>query len=222
MKGAHFQHNFLKTWKSTYILLRSEPEALAQFRQLMLTVVIGFCVAYGVNQLLVVPQTTKIATLEKTLVEYGSQQNSQEIIGLTTLLASLQKQTDDDQYELELLALKERFLVEHWANLGNNDNFNRLVFTLINSAPINFEQNLLQTTQLAKRDHDGFSIYPMTLEGNGEFAAFYKYLRFLESRPEVGFLDQVEISALPSDEINKDLVIEFKITIGRLELSHDG
>ncbi|MDA3971175.1 MAG: hypothetical protein PF442_07470 [Desulfobulbaceae bacterium] len=213
--------NILRSWKSTYVLLRSEPEALLQFRQLILTCAICIFVAYGINKAVVAPRAEKNAELASRLVEHNVAKNSQEVARLTSRLSALQQQMKKDQHELEILTLKERFIKEHWAGLGDNDKFNRLIFTQMDSAPVNIEQNLLKTTQLEPRNKNGFSIYPMALEGTGDFQQVFQYLRFLESRPEVGFLDQVSLAAIPATDIKKPVEVEFKISIGRLELKHD-
>ncbi len=213
--GKNSLTGIMLSGKLIYGQLRAEPEAMVQFRQLLLVLVIGVLAAYGVNTVIIGPKVQENVKVQKLLVSQNSGKATSDLLMLTSRLSTLQQQVIADQHELAVLTIKEKYIKDHWQSLGDYDQFNRLVFSLIHSSPVEFEENILKTTQLAPHNHDGFVVYPMNLEGRSDFKSFFRYLRFLESRPEIGFLDHVKLSTAEDSEHDD---VEFLLSIGRLEL----
>ncbi len=206
--------------KRIYFLLRSDPDATLQLRQLVLAVCICFAAGYAAHIMLVEP---KLAALSKKIAHVESVQNSSstnESILLSAQLYTQQQELDRLDHSIAVLTLKETLLREQWQHQGSNDLFHQIIFTLESAAPQNMEPYILKMSQGETRSMDGFDLYPVHLEGHCFFNDFYRYLHYLEESPEIGFLDSLELTALPT-ELSARAEVSFQITLGRLEISHD-
>lgn len=200
--------------------MRSDPELALQVRQLILTIFIGLACAYGAYVLFVEPRQETVAKRQSHVQKIKSQSTP----GQTELLAAhLQKLAADikkKEHTLAILSLQEKLLREQWSKQGNDDRFHQVIFTLATSAPVDMQKDLLKMSQETSRSMGGFTLFPVHLEGKSYFENIFLYLSFLETSPEIGFLDKVEM-AMQSDDPAVKAQVNFKVDLGRLEVAND-
>ena len=200
--------------------MRSDPELALQVRQLILTIFIGIACAYGAYVLFIESRLDTVAKRQS----HVQQLQSQSIPGQTELLAAhLQKLATDikkKEHTLAVLTLQEKLLREQWSKQGNDDRFHQVIFTLATSAPVDMQKDLLKMSQDASRSMGGFTLFPVHLEGKSYFENIFIYLSFLETSPEIGFLDKIEMT-MQSDDPAIKAQVNFKVDLGRLEVAND-
>ncbi len=204
--------------KKGYFLMRSDPELALQVRQLALTVIIGLALAYGAYALFIIPRQETVAKRQGHIQQIQSQSTA----GQADVLAShLQKLTQDikkKDHTLAILTLQEALLREQWQKQGNDDRFHQVIFTLASSSPVDMQQDLLKMSQKDPRSLEGFTLFPVHLEGKSYFENIFRYLSFLETSPEIGFMDKIEL-AVQSEDPSEKSQITFKVDLGRLEVT---
>ncbi len=205
--------------KKAYHLMRADPELALQVRQLVLILIIGLVLAYGASALFITPRQETITQRQSHIQEIQSRSTA----GQTDLLAGhLQKMAQDiskKEQTLAVLTLQEELLREQWQKQGDDDRFHQVIFTLTSSAPVDIQPDLLKMSQLEPRSLDGFTLFPVHLEGRSYFENIFPYLCFLETSPEIGFLDKIELLIHADDPADK-APVSFQIDVGRLEVNH--
>lgn len=205
--------------KKGFFLLRSDPELALQVRQLVLIVVIGLVCAYGAYVLLVEPRQETISKRNAYIQEIKVQFTEGQTEILAAHLQKLAKDIKKKDHTLAVLNLQEKLLREQWQKQGNDERFHQVIFTMATSAPVDMQQDLLKMSQETPRSVEGFTLFPVHLEGKSYFENIFHYLTFLETSPEIGFLDKVELSVL-SDNPAEKAQVNFKVNVGRLEINN--
>lgn len=207
--------------KRLYLLIRSDPDAALQLRQLILALCICLAAAFAAQSFLVQPRLTK---LEKKLAHVEGLHTAStdtENILLSARLYTLQQELAHEKQAIAILTLQERLLREQWQHQGNDVRFHKVMYTLDANAPLTMQANILKMSQGETRSDQGFNLYPIHLEGRCYFPDFYRYLHYLEESTEIGYIDDLEITARPSQTVAQRAEVNFKLTLGRLEISHD-
>lgn len=199
--------------------MRSDPELALQVRQLVLTIIICVVCAYGAYVLFIEPRQETVAKRQAHIQDI----QGQATVGQADVLAGhLQKLTQDikkKEHTLAILTLQEELLREQWQKQGNDDRFHQVIFTLATSAPVDMQQDLLKMSQKDPRSLEGFTLFPVHIEGKSHFENIFQYLSFLETSPEIGFLDRIEL-AVHSDDPAEKAQVNFKVDLGRLEVTN--
>ena len=133
-------------------------------------------------------------------------------------LQKLQSEKTQLDEQIAILRMKEQFLREHWSKIGDADHFTKIIFTLLPGAPIKIDKDLVQVTLTDTRSFDAFEIHPMTLNGETSFKDLYYYLQYIESRPEIGSIDNINIEGLPTAHYDQNTKIRFSVMVNRLSL----
>lgn len=205
--------------QKAFFLLRSDPELALQVRQLVLTIIIGFALAYGAYALFIGPRQDTLMKRQSHIQEIQNQSTA----GQTEVLAAhLQKLTQDikkKDHTLGVLSLQEDLLREQWRKQGSDDRFHQVIFTMATSAPVDIQQDLLKMSLQEPRSLDGFTLFPVHLEGKSYFENIFQYLSFLETSPEIGFLDKINLS-VKSDDPTEKAQVNFTLDLGRLEVAN--
>lgn len=205
--------------KKGYYLMRSDPELALQVRQLVLTIFIGLALAYGAYALFIGPRQETVAKRQAHIQEIQGQSTAGQTEVLAGHLQNLAQDIKKKDHTLAVLSLQEEILREQWQKQGNDDRFHQVIFTMATSAPVDIQQDLLKMSQQEPRSLEGFTLYPVHLEGKSYFENIYQYLAFLETSPEIGFLDKIEL-AVQSDDPAVKAQVNFQVDLGRLEVSN--
>ena len=210
--------NIPKNLKKWYFVLRSEPEALEQFRLLMLGLATCFVIYYGGTSLFIEPQ-------EKTLSQKIAQKQmlvsstpGEYHTDMVPLLKQLIAKKASRQEQIEILKLQKELLLEQWELLGDARRFASIIFTLQPSASIKIEDSLEQMTVADKRSHDTYDLYPVTLSGSSDFENLLEYLQYIEKHAEVGLLDNLVMEVAPGHDEKGKAKIHFSLMVGRINL----
>ncbi|MFA6284074.1 MAG: hypothetical protein WC633_08025 [Desulfurivibrionaceae bacterium] len=129
----------------------------------------------------------------------------------TPLPSSLREQT-------ETLALQIRLIEEQWHSLTDREQFSKTLFTLQANAPINMENHLQQMSQLADRSVNGFTLNTVSLAGEVPFPELYRYLQYIEGRPEIGIIEDLAVERLKSASYDQQAKVKFSMVVGRTTL----
>ena len=213
--------NIGKHGKRIYLLIRSDPDAALQLRQLILALCICLAAGFAAQTLLVQPRLTKLEKKLAHIQGLHTATTDTENILLSARLYTLQQELSHEEQTIAVLSLQESLLREQWQHQGNDVRFHEVMFTLEDNAPLSMKPYILKMGQEEIRSDQGFNLYPIHLEGRCYFPDLYRYLHYLEESPEIGFLDDLEISAIPAEPAAARAEVDFKITLGRLEISHE-
>ncbi|MDA3971492.1 MAG: hypothetical protein PF442_09075 [Desulfobulbaceae bacterium] len=205
--------------KKGFYLMRSDPELALQVRQLVLTIIICFVLAYGAYAFFIGPRQDSVVTRQAHIKEIQSQSTAGQTAMLSTHLQKLLQDIKKQDHALAVLTLQEELLREQWQQQGNDDRFQQVIFTLATSAPVDMHQDLLKMSQKEPRSLEGFTLFPVHLEGKSYFENIFQYLSFLETSPAIGFLDKIEL-AVHSDDPAEKAQVDFKVDLGRLEVTN--
>ncbi len=205
--------------KKGYFLMRADPELALQVRQLVLTIIIGLACGYGAYILFVEPRQETLDKRHTHIQEIQSQSTAGQTDILVSHLQKLSQDINKKDHTLAVLSLQEELLREQWQKQGSDDRFHQIIFTLATSAPVDMQQDLLKMSRAEARSLEGFTLFPVHMEGKSYFENIFQYLSFLEASPEIGFLDTIELTVHSDDPADKAQV-DFKINLGRLEVAN--
>ena len=207
--------NKLKAW---FFLLKSDPEAFAELRKLCLGVLVCAAILYGGSTLLLSPQKKE---LRQKLAQKNEIENSAPA-QLSSVLAAQVSQLETQQKTLreqtETLALQIRLIEEQWQSLTDREQFSKTLFTLQANAPINLENNLRQMSQLDDRSVNGFTLNTVSLAGEVPFPDLYRYLQYIEGRPEIGIIEDLSVTRLANAGDDHQAKVKFSLVVGRTTL----
>jgi hypothetical protein len=212
-------HDIAAALKKGFYMMRSDPELSLQVRQLALTIVIGLALAYGAYALLIGPRQEMMVKKQTQIKEIKNQSTAGQTDILASHLQKLGQDIKNKDHTLAILTLQEKLLREQWHKQGNDDRFHQVIFTLATSAPVDMQQDLLKMSQKEPRSLEGFTLFPVHLEGKSYFENIFYYLSFLETSPEIGFLDKIELT-VHSDDPTEKAQVDFKLDLGRLEVAN--
>jgi len=206
--------NKLKEW---FFLFKSDPEATAELRKLCLGMLICAAVLYSGSDLFLAPQK-KVLAQEIAQKKEAANTAPAELAGMfasqLTLLEAEQKSLVE---ETETLALQIRLIEEQWQALSDREQFSKTLFALHADAPVNMEGPLRQMNQLADRSVNGFTLSTVNLAGEVPFPDLYRYLQYLESRPEIGIIEDLAVERL-SAGYDQQAKVKFSMIVGRTTL----
>ena len=212
--------HILQKGKNIYFLLRSDPAASLQLRQLILAICICCAAGYAAHVLLVEPKVSELNKKKISIENLHQTTSANESIILSAQVYSQHQKIKQLQESIAIYSLQEKLLREQWQHQGSNDLFHQTIFTLKTTSPRNMEPHILKMTQGDTRSLHGFDLHPVKLEGRCFFNDFYHYLAYLEESSEIGFLNSLQLVALPG-QLSERTEISFTLTLGRLEISHD-
>lgn len=207
--------NKLKEW---FFLFKSDPEATAELRKLCLGILVCAAVLYAGSDLLLAPQ-------KKTLAQKLAQKNETlssapvELAGMLAAQASL-LETEQKSLSAETgaMALQISLIEEQWRSLSDREQFAKTLFTLQAGAPVNMEGSLRQMSQLADRSANGFTMNTVNLSGELPFAELYRYLQYLEGRPEIGIIENLAVERQQGAGYDQQAKVKFSMIVGRTTL----
>ncbi|MDA8164694.1 MAG: hypothetical protein M0017_06660 [Desulfobacteraceae bacterium] len=203
----------LKTW---YFALRSDPDALVEIRQLALGILVCLALFYAGSTLLLAPRKAALAQKVARAGELRNSASGQASAALSTQKERLTKRQEQMEESLAILQLKKKYLRAHWEARGSNEQFSKVVFTLLPSAPIRIEQHLDKISQGEPQSAGGFTIQPVHLKGEAKFEDIFLYLQYLENSPEVSGIDGLVLEAAPPDA--GEGTVRFEMTVNRMFL----
>ena len=199
-------------------MVRNDPDALTQVRQALL----GFCVCiavfWGGLVVMVEPREKILQEKLRHLQELTGASSGQLLEMLIASEKNFSQENEALQQKNAVLKLQEALLRENWQSLGDPDRFNQVVFAMHPSSGISLPESLGQLNSKEKIIKDGYSLYPVTLQGDGYFSDFFDYLLHLEQRPEVGYINNVSIATIREGQPDRHRKIHFKIDIGRISI----
>ena len=207
--------NKLKEW---FFLLKSDPEAFAELRKLCLGVLVCFAVLYGGSTLLLAPQKKELQQKLTQKKEGESTAPAQLGSALAAQVSLLEAEQKALREQTETLALQIRLVEEHWQSLTDREQFSKTLFTLQANAPINMENHLQQMSQLEDRSVNGFTLNTVSLAGEVPFPVLYRYLQYIESRPEIGIIEDLSVARLTNAGYDQQAKVKFSLVVGRTTL----
>lgn len=206
--------NKLKEW---FFLLKSDPEATAELRKLCLGILVCAAVLYSGSNLFLAPQK-KILSQKLAQKKEAANTTPVELAGiLASQVSLLEAEQKSLVEETETLALQIRLIEEQWQALSDREQFSKTLFTLQANAPVNMESHLRQMNQLADRSVNGFTLNTVNLAGEVSFPELYRYLQHLESRPEIGIIEDLAVERLSSG-YDQQAKVKFSMIVGRTTL----
>jgi hypothetical protein len=210
--------NIPKILKKWYFVLRSDPEAMEQFRLLALGLAACFTIYYGGTSLFIEPQEKNLDQKIAQKQMLASSVPREYQTDMLPLLKQLVAKKASMQEQIEILKLQKEMLLEQWELLGDARRFANIIFTLQPSASVNIEDSLEQMTVADKRSHDTYDLYPVTLAGSSDFENLLEYLQYIEKHSEVGLLDNLVMEIAPGHNEREKAKIHFSLMVGRINL----
>jgi hypothetical protein len=207
--------NKLKEW---FFLLKSDPEAFVELRKLLLGVLACAAILYGGSTLLLAPQKKVLQQKLAQKIEVESTAPAQLGKVLAAQVSQLETEQKGLREQTETLALQIRLIEENWQLMTDREQFSKTLFTLHASAPINMENHLQQMSQLEDRSLNGFTLNSVTLAGEVPFPLLYKYLQYIEGRPEIGIIEDLSVLRLTNAGYDQQAKVKFSMVVGRTTL----
>lgn len=208
----------MKEVKRLFFVLRNDKEAQLQTRTLVLGIFVCFALYYGISILFIEPGQKSLTkkTTERTQLKGSSP--AQLNAAMAVAIANLEQQKNTLEEKIATLQFKEKLLREHWDMVGDEEQFSKIIFTLLPSAPLSIEKNLDQVTLVDRRSKDAFDMHPMTLVGDAYFSELFNYLQYMESRPEIGTISNITIESKPTTKYDQEAKVHFSLMVSRLSL----
>lgn len=207
-----------KEAKRLFFVLRNDKEAQIQSRTLVLGIFVCFALYYGISTLFIEPSQKSLSQKKAQRTELKGTSTAQLNAAMAVALKNLEQQKNNLETKIRTLQLKEKILREHWNLVGDEERFSKVIFTLLPSAPISIEKNLDQVTLVDRRSKNAFDMHPMTLVGDAYFSDFFKYLQYIESRPEIGTISNISIESMPTKSYAQKSKVHFSLMVSRLSL----
>lgn len=208
--------NKLKEW---FFLLKSDPEAFAELRKLCLGVLVCGAVLYGGSTLLLAPQKKELHQKITQKKEVESAAPAQLGSALAVQVSQLEAEQKALREQTETLALQIRLIEEQWQSLTDREQFSKTLFTLHANAPISMENNLQQMSQLEDRSVNGFTLNTVSLAGELPFPELYRYLQYIEGRPEIGLIEDLAVERVTNAGYDQQAKVKFSMVVGRTTLA---
>ena len=208
--------NKLKEW---FFLLKSDPEAFAELRKLCLGILACAAVLYGGSALLLAPQKKELHQKLAQKKEVESTAPAQLGRALAMQVAQLETEQTALREQTEILALQIRLVEEHWHSLTDREQFSKTLFTLQANSPINLENHLRQMSQLEDRSVNGFTLNTVSLAGEVSFPELYRYLQYIEARPEIGIIEDLAVERATNAGYDQQAKVKFSMVVGRTTLA---
>lgn len=201
------------------LVVRTDPGSLVLLRTHILYVCLCVITFYAGHAVLLEPKLEKLEKLtmerDRLIQTYpGLAEGTQ-----ADLQIRLKANINTLREEIAIGELKKRNLKENWRIIGDPKRFNRTIFTLDPSAPITMEKSIKKTDNLEIRSSGGFRLFPVSIEGSTGFPELYTYLKYLESRPEIAFIDTLTIRSKTDKHANNSHLLNFIMVTGRVELT---
>lgn len=218
MNLQRLKNLFIPKMKQGYFLLRNDPEALIQARQFFLVFLVCIMVLWAGFTLFIEPKEKLLQQKILQLRELAGSVPDEMNRMMVAREKQLTQENRDLAEKIDILRLKRTLLHENWLTKGDNDRFNRIIFTLNPDAPVNIETSLAQVSLQEKRSKDGFMLYPTTIEGKGSFSQLFDYLQYLEDQPEVGLITDLTIERSADAEPFQVAPVHFNLVVSRVTL----
>lgn len=201
------------------LLIRTDPGSLVLLRTHILYICLCAMTFYAGHTVLLEP---KLVKLEK--MNQAKEQLSQTYPGLAEgtqadLQTRLQANINTLREEIAIGELQKKNLKENWQISGDPKRFNKIILTLEPSAPIIMDKSIQRTDNLESRSHEGFKLFPVSIAGAAGFLELYTYLKYLESRPEIAFIDDLTLQTETEKDTPRSPVVHFIMVAGRIELT---
>ncbi len=214
--------DLIRPIKQLWADLRHDPEALFEARQLLFGILIAIGVTYGFYAIHVVAkQKVKWKTMSYSK-QLSASLGGGEMEVLTSLqLQKLLKAEQELTEKTSLLQFKEKILKEQYSRKNNSDTFTNVIFTLLPISPVDIESGFVEMNVLDPRTYEYFDVSPINLKGEIGYTEFLYYLKYLEGRPEVGLIGNMNLELLLEEPFDDSGTVHFDIVLGRIEL-HPG
>ena len=173
---------------------------------------------YGGSTLTLAPQKKELRQKLAQKKEAENAAPAQLGSALAAQVSQLEAQQKTLREETETLALQIRFIEEHWQSLADREQFSKTLFTLQANAPINMESHLRQMSQLEDRSVNGFILNTVSLAGELPFPELYRYLQYIEGRPEIGIIEDLAVERLANASYDKQTKVTFSMVVGKTTL----
>ncbi len=207
--------NKLKEW---FFLLKSDPEAFAELRKLGLGILVCAAILYGGSTLLLAPQKKELRQKRVQKNEIEGTAPAQLGSALAMQVSQLETEQKGLREQTETLALQIRLIEEQWQSLTDREQFSKTLFALHANAPITMENHLRQMSQLEDRSQNGFTLSTVNLAGEVPFPLLYKYLQYIEDRPEIGIIEDLAVTRLANAGYDQQAKVTFSMVVGRTTL----
>lgn len=208
----------IKEAKNLFFVLRNDKEAQIQGRTLVLGIFVCLALYYGIFTLFIEPGQKNLSKKMTQLTEMKGSSTAQLNTAMAVALKNLEQQKNKLKEKINTLQFKEKLLLEHWDMVGDEEQFSKIIFTLLPSAPMNIEKNLDQVTLIDRRSKDAFDMHPMTIVGDAYFPDLFNYLQYMESRPEIGAINNMTIEIKPTKKYYQEAKVHFSLMVSRLSL----
>jgi len=211
-----------------------DPEVFFEVRQLLLGLVIVLVLCYGARVLLIQPRQHALQKKVAQCKELGQMLVHGELAAaVEKQLQQLMSQKKELTEKLVQLRFQKQLYQEQYQGANAKEQFSNVIFTLLPDSPVDIEGKFLQMSVMDVRSFDHFDVFPVNIQGDANYADFIMYLRYLESRPEVGLLSDLILEqqgaeaessqAAPGTEKFVDAFfqtvrVHFSVVLGRVEL----
>lgn len=206
--------------KNFFSTLKHEPEAAFEIRQLFFGLIIAIGVTYGLYYVLVESKEKKqmkLAGQYQQLKQSLGNGSMEKLIALE--LEKKQKKQQQLVDRMSLLQFKRKLLREQYITSNPDHIFSKVIFTLLPRTPVNIEQEFVQMSVLETRSLEYYKIHPVNIQGEAGFAEIMSYLKYIESRPEVGWIDSLKLEQIELQNIEGNVKVHFDVVLGRIQLN---
>ena len=204
--------------------LKREPKFGEKVRIIIMGYMIGFSLLYAGYTLKIEPMQKKYAKEAKELNKAGLNSAVKADIAakvrkmMSTEYERLKKQDENLKTQTEIMQLQTNISGKTWQNKGDEQTFFQVVLSLLPNSPAPMGQGMAQLKQLPVIKHDGYKIFPVTLNGHTSYGRLLTYFKYLESRSEIGIFDKFTINSESGGKPNQDL--NFSIQVGRIKVEN--
>jgi len=210
------QKRIVKGCKYVVYVAKNDPQVLIKARTLALAYMVAASAIYGTYSMLVAPSEKKQSNSQSA---YQELQNSNPLSVsdiLANALLKLKKEDQELKERASLLQFQDKLYREERQKFGNEKKFNNVIMALIPGAPKVIKQGAVSITSLPPAEDEGYAVYPVSIAGESTYKALSAYLEFLESRPEIGSLDEMRIETSDTAQLGETPLLQYSIKVGRI------
>ncbi len=202
--------------------LKREPKFGEKVRIIIMGYMIGFSLLYAGYTLKIEPMQKKYAKEAKELDSAGLNSAAKADIAtkvrmmMSSEYETLKKQDENLKTQAEIMELQTNLSEQIWQKKADERAFFQVVLSLLPNSPAPMGQGMARLHQLPVIKHDGYRIFPVSLNGHASYDRLLTYFKYLESRPEIGVFDKFTINSESSGESDQEL--NFSIQVGRIQV----
>ena len=208
-------NNTIKRW---IYILKTDPEFMTKARILVLAFLVGLCLLFAGYDHFVTPKEKILKTKNHEYLSIKNSSASTVSDMLANSCLKMKKQDEELQAKVAVLQIKIKLLKEMQHGVADKKKFFQVLLSLLPSAPTSLDNGMIKLGQLPPLDGDNFKIFPVTIEGRASYDKLLEYIRYVESRPEVGMVDKLDVTVKNGKQSAPEGELFFSMQVGMIQV----